>query len=246
MIRRYLLGAGRRVQFSLKNPGYAARALFAEFTNADEKFLAHVTGAPWRRVREYIEEPLEDPEFLGHLRQWQRDFEQLQMAGAELFAKKILVQYAVVRALAPDKVVETGVANGVSSAYLLHALRRNEKGHLYSVEINDPSYLPPGRAPGWLVPENLRCHWTMILGSSENVLLGLLTQLRKIDVFIHDSLHTYEHMKFEFDLVYPFLRPGGVLLADDATWNPAFPEFVVASRASTSRIIRGVGVLTKP
>lgn len=48
--------------------------------------------------------------------------------GADLYAKRVVMQYAVIPAAKPDWVLETGVANGVSSAYLLLAMERNEKG----------------------------------------------------------------------------------------------------------------------
>jgi len=35
------------------------------------------------------------------------------------------------------------------------------------------------------------------------------------------------------------------LLADDALWNPAFPEFAREVESRTARVIRGVGVLRK-
>ena len=58
------------------------------------------------------------------------------------------MQYAAIRSLRPEVVVETGVANGVSTAYLLLALDQNGKGILHSIEIGDPAYLPPGPAAG--------------------------------------------------------------------------------------------------
>ncbi len=73
----------------------------------------------------------------------------------------------------------------------------------------------------------------------------LLAQLGTVDVFIHDSLHTYEHMKFEFEQAYPHIRPGGLLISDDALWNSSFQEFAQQVRAPLARILRGVGYLTK-
>jgi predicted O-methyltransferase YrrM len=44
---------------------------------------------------------------------------------------------------------------------------------------------------------------------------------------------------------YPFVRPGGLLISDDAAWNPAFPEFCAEVQAGRFRILRGVGFLQK-
>jgi len=66
-----------------------------------------------------------------------------------------------------------------------------------------------------------------------------------MDIFIHDSLHTYEHMKFEFEEAYPHLRANGFLISDDASWNSAFAEFVQSVALPDARVIRGVGILQK-
>jgi hypothetical protein len=238
----YFLNAARRLKYAVQHPGYALKAAFREATFADERFLAKVTGTRASQIRGFLQEPSEATEFMAHLRGCEDVFK-TGMASADFWAKKVLVQYAAVRALQPDIVVETGVASGVSSSYLLLAMQRNQKGHLYSVEIGDKSYLPPGKDPGWIVPEALRSRWTMYIGDSAALLPGLLGRLGQVDIFIHDSLHTYDQMKFEFNLARPFIRPGGLLLADDALWNNAFKEFAEAVKSPAAQIIRGVGFL---
>jgi predicted O-methyltransferase YrrM len=52
-------------------------------------------------------------------------------------------------------------------------------------------------------------------------------------------------MKFEFEQAFPFLRPGGILIADDALWNEAFWDFARAKMAPYAQILHGVGVLRK-
>jgi hypothetical protein len=46
-----------------------------------------------------------------------------------------------------------------------------------------------------------------------------------VDIFLHDSLHTYRNMRFEYQTVWPHLREGGVLLSDDVAMNRAFGDF---------------------
>jgi hypothetical protein len=53
----------------------------------------------------------------------------------------------------------------------------------------------------------------------------LLASIGEIDIFFHDSKHTYEHMFFEFEAAFQRLRLGGVLASDDISWNSAFFEF---------------------
>jgi len=150
-----------------------------------------------------------------------------------------------VRALKPETIVETGVANGVSSAHVLLALHKNGRGTLHSIEIGDSTYLPAGREPGWVVPDWLRDRWEFHLGDARQLLPRVLRELPLLDMFIHDSLHTYEHMKFEFEIAFPFLRPRGILISDDALWNEAFWDFARAQSAKNAQILHGVGVLRK-
>jgi predicted O-methyltransferase YrrM len=241
-MRWYLANAVPRLKFAARNPGYVFRAALRELTLADERFLALSTGGRATSIRKFLQEPFETPEFWAHLHRCEEVFRQ-GMASADLWAKKVLIQYVVVRAAQPETVVETGVASGVSSAYILLALQRNQKGSLHSVEIGDPSYLPPGTDPGWIVPDRLRTRWRLHIGDVAAVLPNLLRELKAVDVFIHDSSHTYEQVKYEFELAYPYVKRGGLLLADDALWNAAFTEFAKTISSPASAIIRGVGVM---
>jgi predicted O-methyltransferase YrrM len=133
--------------------------------------------------------------------------------------------YAVCRILRPRTIVETGVAYGVTSAYILQALAENGNGRLHSVDL-PPLAIDAEAYVGHLVPLILRERWDLRLGSATEILPLLLGQLETIDVFVHDSLHTYAHMKSEFALALSALRPGGVLIADDVESNRAFEELL--------------------
>jgi len=236
---------GSRLRFAVRNPAYTARALAREFSRADERALARFTSVPASTIRSFLDEPLQDSAFASRLRAAEAEFVTAEIESASLYAKKVLIQYAAVRAFAPDVVVETGVASGVSTSYLLYALHRNQRGTLYSIELGDPRYLPKGKPPGWIVPSWLRSRWNLRLGDSRKLLPELLSHLGKMDVFIHDSLHSYEHMLWEYRAAYPHLRPGGLLLSDDADWNTAFREFAVEAHATNAPVLRGVGLLQK-
>jgi predicted O-methyltransferase YrrM len=130
--------------------------------------------------------------------------------------------YAICRGLRPSVVVETGVAYGMTSAYVLKALEVNGQGKLFSVD------LPPlGRKAddlqGALVPAELRGRWVLRRGTSQHQLGAILAQ-HPVDLFVHDSLHTYQNMRREFEQVWSRLRPGGLLVSDDIQGNSAFLE----------------------
>ena len=236
---------GPRLRFALRNPSYAVRSLYRDLTLSDERFLSEITGVPPGRIRSFLDEPIHDEFFASSLKAAESFFKTADLLSADLYAKKVLLQYAAIRAFSPDVVVETGVSSGVSSAYLLLALEKNGRGKLHSIELGDPRYLPAGKPPGWIVPDRLKSRWVLRIGDSRELLPRLLAELGTVDTFIHDSLHTYDHMLWEYRSAYPFLRPGGLLISDDANWNSAFPEFCVEARAARFRILRGVGFLQK-
>jgi predicted O-methyltransferase YrrM len=169
--------------------------------------------------------------------------------------------YAVFRQLRPRIAVETGVANGFSTAFLLQALHANGDGHLHSIDLprevgreyeegtfyegEGRAGIPPGSEPGWLIPDELRGRWTLLLGRSQEELPPLLERLGTIDFFMHDSEHSFDCMWFEFGAAWPHLRDGGVLVSDDVNSTNAFPRFAGEQRRKPVRLARGMSLLTK-
>jgi hypothetical protein len=132
--------------------------------------------------------------------------------------------WCLIRHLSPERVVETGVAHGVTSRIVLEALEKNGSGHLWS--IDRPPIEPEWKAHiGLAVDTNLRHRWTYIAGSSRRRLPRLLSQLGEIDLFIHDSLHSERNVRFEMDRAWSVLRPSGAIVVDDIDVNRGFHSF---------------------
>jgi hypothetical protein len=133
--------------------------------------------------------------------------------------------WCLIRHLQPHKVVETGVAHGVTSRFILEALEKNEAGRLWSID------LPPLK-PFWqdqvgmAVGSGFSHRWSLIRGSSRRRLSPLLSQLGAIDLFVHDSLHSERNVRFELDRVWAALPPGGVIVVDDVDANWGFRSFL--------------------
>ncbi len=169
--------------------------------------------------------------------------------------------YALTRLIRPFCILETGVAAGVSTTLILLALEANGSGMLHSVDL--PNYdielgrqhqeyyskpisrIPEGRQPGYLVPSQLKDRWRLHVGRSADVLPRLMTELGEVDLFLHDSEHTYQNMMFEFHTVWPHLREGGFLLSDDIDWNQAFKEFADKVGADPIRLGWSLGGIRK-
>ena len=102
----------------------------------------------------------------------------------------------------------------------MQALHDNDLGQLVSIDLprrdwdlHFPQFqYGPGDAqreldelgdlePGWVIPNYLRDRWQLILSPSEKALPSLLDHSVDLDLFIHDSDHSYNTMSFEVDLV---------------------------------------------
>ena len=197
-----------------------------------KKRLSKITKRPLNEITEYYNE-LEKSKFLLDKFSNKKDLGQIRSPGWI---------YSLCRIMNPRIVVETGVASGLSSAYILKALEDNGTGRLISIDMpnfeqkliqesneystkSPEGNIPQGKNLGWLVPNDLRNRWTLKIGLVKNILVPILDELGKIDIFFHDSEHTYENMMYEFRNAWSHIRKGGLLLSDDVDWNNSFSDF---------------------
>jgi predicted O-methyltransferase YrrM len=226
-----------RIGFGLKHPEVAMRYVLL----GKEGFTCHqiprLTGAERSKVEGIYAEILRKNELEAHIRKvlGGRYCGQISFTAARSL-------YTICRLLQPRVVIETGVAAGISSAFVLKALEDNSSGLLHSIDLpnyeemlvgTDPKYaeggpkavLPVGQQSGFVIPGQLRSKWNLHLGLSSEILPNVLSEVGQIDMFIHDSEHSYRNMLFEYRTAWPSIREGGVLLSDDVSWNRAFHDF---------------------
>lgn len=189
-----------------------------ELANEDELagWVHSVCGGTLERARAALAEPLSDQLLNARLRAtagrrwwWSKP--------APPFGKR-RGWYAVARLLAPRLIVEAGVHDGLGSLLLLRALELNaaegKEGRLVSFDINPTA--------GWLVGDDSR--WSLRIESSTTGLPKLLAEGEPVGMFIHDSLHTYAHERWELDTVSAALAPDGVLISDNVHVTPALAD----------------------
>jgi predicted O-methyltransferase YrrM len=125
--------------------------------------------------------------------------------------------YALVRLLRPSVVLETGVSNGHSSFFILSAMLANGRGSLHSVDRSSEV--------GGLLTDLERKRWHLHVLRAKGLkksFLGILQSLPPLDLFLHDSDHTYPWQIFELETVWSRLAPGAVLASDDCDCSYAF------------------------
>jgi hypothetical protein len=141
--------------------------------------------------------------------------------------------YLICRFVQPQVVVETGVAYGVTSAFILKAMQVNQRGTLYSIDLPASARADAVQYVGHLIPADLRPRWKLTIGASRRVLRPLLAEISDPDIFLHDSLHTFRNMRYEFASIK---RPR-VILSDDIEGNPAFQNVIESAAPVYAAVI---------
>jgi predicted O-methyltransferase YrrM len=212
-----------------------------------ERFLSYsvakLTGAKRGTAQQFYKQLKDQREFEAHIRS---KLNETGRGRGELPLEAAYCLYVACRLVRPKAVVETGVGPGVSSAFILKALNENSFGTLHSIDMpnyeevlvkSDPEYadhersgrklviVPPGKEPGYVIPDGLRERWDFHVGLSSEVLPKVLSEIGQIDLFLHDSEHTYKNMMFEYQTAWPSIRDGGLIIGHDTGWNAAFSDF---------------------
>lgn len=128
--------------------------------------------------------------------------------------------YHIVRKTKPKTIVETGVSKGVSTFFILNALHKNKTGELHSFDI-----IP---SAGCILSNHERKKWNLIILDKRNARMEFYKAIEgvgNIDIFLHDSDHSYKNQFFEYSVVFPKITGKGYLLSDDVDSSYAFLDF---------------------
>lgn len=130
-----------------------------------------------------------------------------------------LLIYSLIRIGKPKIIVETGVANGVSTFLILNAIKKNGLGHLISFDVSKKAgiLLSEMDRTGWEFVQ-LRRHYKAEFSEK-------ISKLPLIDFFLHDSDHSYRWQKFEYATVFQRLSEKSIFVSDDIDSSYAFVDF---------------------
>lgn len=190
---------------------------------ADEgEFVARLAGAfdlDPAVLAGYVEETRTDPALTSEL--YERTRRRPNMKRRPAFGPRV-AWYALVRALKPRVVVETGIKHGLGSLIVLVALRRNSEegseGRLISFDTDPYS--------GWVVPEDLRGGWQPVFASTFDAMESALAEV-EVDLFICDTPPSDEIESFEVGVALRHAAPRIVLIAGSGNRTTALRELVL-------------------
>jgi len=183
-------------------------------------WVSTISDSSLQQARQWMDELRHDSELHQHLNQ------RTEMAHHAIdtdldrgFGRRI-GWYALVRALKPRTVVETGVHTGLGSCVLASALLRNRaegyEGQYFGTDIIPQS--------GWFFHGRYREAGEILIGDS----IESLERLQgPIDMFINDSDHSPEYEEREYSCIASKLSNSAVVLGDNAHVSDKLYKFAV-------------------
>lgn len=188
-------------------------------------FVAVVAGIDLESARGYVEEVRADSDLAAHVHELTLHSRFGNVADSTARYGRRMGWYALVRALKPRLVVETGVDKGLGSCVIAAALLRNadegSPGRYIGTDINPDA--------GWLFSARYAAAGTILYGDSVESLRGLD---EVVDVFINDSDHSAGYEAAEYETVEHLLAPHSVVVADNADVTDELFRFAVRTGRS--------------
>jgi hypothetical protein len=168
-------------------------------------------------IQKYLGEIQDDAEFKSHIAGLLPTHSDRYRTDPEPHVGRRMVWYAIVRAIKPEVVVETGVDQGMGAVVLCAALKRNASegyaGQYFGTEINPLA--------GHFLKGEYAKFGKILYGDS----LKSLETLEKIDLFINDSDHSASYERAEYELVRNKLTPHAIVLGDNSHVTSELAEF---------------------
>lgn len=179
-------------------------------------FVSVVAARPLPECQGYISELLNDQDLRQHISEATDRAPRGRISNRHVHVGRRAGWYALIRAVRPEHVVETGTDKGLGSVVLASALIKNGSGHLTTIDTNPLS--------GFLISGCYANVTDRLIASS----LEELGRLEAVDVFIHDSDHRYAYEMAEYQAVESRLTEDAFVLSDNSEGGTALFDWSYA------------------
>lgn len=206
------------------------------------------------RLLQHYEELINDSDFLSQVSDsitanvnYKSDipglFKKIPIKNVDWYGLQRILLYCLIREFKPELILETGVYYGGNSVFMLRALEKNDSGKLISVDfpqnkmdlaamrlrhpwVGGTEIYADKYEPGFIIPDNLKKSWEIDISDS----LKMLSKFQSpVDLFVHDSEHTLEHVISELNLIWGKISDNGLAFIDDIDWSNGFYSFVATN-----------------
>lgn len=172
--------------------------------------------------------------------------------------------YVITRLVKPETILEIGVANGMSTAFVLGALDEEgvppESVTIHAIDRPQFAYqiqerrgrfglegrgglIPDNKEAGWLASKMIRqkYNYQLHIGDFTEILGDFSEIFDSLDLAIYDASKDPEEMKFAYQFLLTKLQRNGVLVSDDVLVNDIF-EAMMEGQRGRSRIVNDTGI----
>ncbi|OYT15996.1 MAG: hypothetical protein B7C24_10135 [Bacteroidetes bacterium 4572_77] len=128
--------------------------------------------------------------------------------------------YALIRYFKPALCFETGTGRGKASSFILKGFEDSKlDSKLITLEQKTAH-------TGELIPHHLRKYVEFINSKVQTFVQSQEFKILKLDLFLHDSTHRYDHQLWEFQTFWKKLNVGGILCSHDVDYNDSYLDFI--------------------
>ena len=167
----------------------------------------------------------------------------------------VLTLYEIIRENKPEKVLEIGVQNGISTKTILTAMGANGNGKLISVDHKHRETILDADF------SDLKDRWKLIVGNShdQNTITEVVESLseeEKFDILFIDGDHKMPGIQQDWEAYTPLVKSGGIILMHDIinpneevsqVWDKiTWEKFAFTWGLARNRIPVGFGIVRKP
>ena len=121
--------------------------------------------------------------------------------------------YAYILTKKPRAIIETGVANGITTNVIMAALEKTG-GTLYSFDVDARTKNVYAGKGNWVFHH--------LDKNFKNTLEATVQKIPGVDLWLHDSDHGFMWQSFEYALAAKVLTPSGILVSDDIVCSTAW------------------------
>lgn len=144
-----------------------------------------------------------------------------------------ILLYFLILKFKPLNIVETGVAAGWSSLFILRALKKNGKGFLFSSDFPYFRLKNPEKYIGYLAQnETNKNSWCLDIRGDDLALQNFVQKLKRneIDLFHYDSDKSYSGRTKALKILNSKISSKTIIIFDDIQNNLHFKDYVTKNK----------------
>ena len=144
-----------------------------------------------------------------------------------------ILLYFLILKFKPINIVETGVAAGWSSLFILRALKKNGKGFLFSSDFPYFRLKNPEKYIGYLAQnETNKNSWCLDIRGDDLALQNFVQKLKRneIDLFHYDSDKSYSGRTKALKILNSKISSKTIIIFDDIQNNLHFKDYVTKNK----------------